>query len=306
MTNRPVYEEQVKLLVRMLPIVTEEDCFALKGGTAINLFHRNMPRLSVDIDLVFVPVLPRPESLTLIDEALDRIAASAANKIPGLVVERIPGGGNLDTRVRVSLGRATVKIEVNPNMRGLIMPTQSQAVSEAVEETFGFAEANLVAFDEVYAGKLVAALDRQHPRDLFDIMLLQEGEGLTDSLFNAFLVYLACSGRPMHELLDPNLRALSEPFEAEFEGMTAEAVALDALEQSRVWLITEIQSRLTGSAAEFLRGLHHAEPDFSLLGHESAVALPAVAWKLQHIETLMERNPRRHEEFGAMLEGLLS
>jgi predicted nucleotidyltransferase component of viral defense system len=46
-----VYRKQVELLIRILPFIAEEDCFALKGGTAINLFIRNMPRLSVDIDL---------------------------------------------------------------------------------------------------------------------------------------------------------------------------------------------------------------------------------------------------------------
>lgn len=46
-----VYKSQVKLLLDVLPLVSKEPCFALHGGTAINLFIRNMPRLSVDIDL---------------------------------------------------------------------------------------------------------------------------------------------------------------------------------------------------------------------------------------------------------------
>jgi hypothetical protein len=46
-------------LIRVLPSIAEEACFALKGGTAINLFVRDMPRLSVDIDLTYLPVQPR-------------------------------------------------------------------------------------------------------------------------------------------------------------------------------------------------------------------------------------------------------
>jgi hypothetical protein len=51
-----VFEAQVALLVRVLPHVATETCFALKGGTAINLFVRDLPRLSVDIDLVYLPI----------------------------------------------------------------------------------------------------------------------------------------------------------------------------------------------------------------------------------------------------------
>jgi predicted nucleotidyltransferase component of viral defense system len=49
------YRKQVQLLVRVLPLVDVETCFALKGGTAINLFYRELPRLSVDIDLLYIP-----------------------------------------------------------------------------------------------------------------------------------------------------------------------------------------------------------------------------------------------------------
>ena len=53
---RERYADQVQLLVRLLPIVADERDFALKGGTAINLFYRDLPRLSVDTDLTYVPV----------------------------------------------------------------------------------------------------------------------------------------------------------------------------------------------------------------------------------------------------------
>ncbi|TCQ91865.1 nucleotidyltransferase AbiEii toxin of type IV toxin-antitoxin system [Rahnella sp. JUb53] len=63
MDRESIYYRQVQLLLQLLPFIAKHDCFALKGGTAINLFIRNFPRLSVDIDLVYLPVLDREESL---------------------------------------------------------------------------------------------------------------------------------------------------------------------------------------------------------------------------------------------------
>jgi hypothetical protein len=68
-----IYKKQVSLLLNVLPEVAKEKDFALHGGTAINLFVRDMPRLSVDIDLTYLPVDERTTSLTTIAEALRRI-----------------------------------------------------------------------------------------------------------------------------------------------------------------------------------------------------------------------------------------
>lgn len=299
------YAGQVELLVRLLPIVGEETCFALKGGTAINLFYRALPRLSVDIDLVYVPIEARDDSLRAIDTALDRIMASTARLIPDAACRRTAGGGNQDTRITVTHGGVSVKIEVSPVMRGAVSPPESRMVTASVEDRFGFAEMNLLTFEEVYAGKIVAALDRQHPRDLFDVMLLRDNEGLTDDLFETFLIYLACSGRPMHELLSPNLRVLEDAFEQEFAGMPAEPVALQSLVEARNWLIAEVQKRLTGQAADFLRSLHEGNPDFAGLGRPQAADLPAVLWKVRNIRKFKQEQAERFAEAGRQLEQLL-
>ena len=76
MAYSDLYRKQVALMVKALPHVAKEDCFALKGGTAINLFIRNLPRLSVDIDLTYLPVAGRSHSLSEIDTALKRIGQS--------------------------------------------------------------------------------------------------------------------------------------------------------------------------------------------------------------------------------------
>ncbi len=245
---RERYIDQVRLLVDILPAVAAEEDFALKGGTAINLFYRDLPRLSVDVDLTFLPIRERAQSLMDIDSVMDRIASAGSN-MRDVTATRIAGGGGGATRVLFQRGAATVKVETSPVTRGVVFQPEIKRVSPSVEDEFGFAETLLVAFEDLYAGKLRAALDRQHPRDLFDVKPLYENEGITDDLFRAFLVYVASSNRPPHELLNPNLIPLANVFEAEFSGMTVDAVSVAELEQVRARLIEDVQSRLIDSAA---------------------------------------------------------
>ncbi len=301
---REAYEGQVELLVRILPYVAKEEILALKGGTAINLFYRDLPRLSVDIDLTYLPIKDRAESLAEINDALERIAKAIDAGIPDAKVRRIDGGGKNPTRVQVSLGAATIKIETSPVTRGVVHDPKVMSVTEAVEDAFGSAEIQIVSFEDLYGGKLCAATDRQHPRDLYDVKLLYENVGLTDPLFRTFLVYVASAKRPPHELLNPNLIDLDQPYTREFEGMTKTPVPLTDLIATREQLVADLRSRLDANAQEFLRGLHQGAPDFSLIGTPKADGLPAVRWKLQNIETLKSENPSKHEEQGEMLEAL--
>ena len=302
---REQYINQVRLLVDILPAVANEKEFALKGGTAINLFYRDLPRLSVDIDLTFLPIRERTQSLADIDGAMDRIA-EAGSKVRGVTSSRIAGGGGGATRVLFQRGAATVKVETSPVTRGVVFESKIKRVSPAVEDEFGYAETRLVAFEDLYAGKLHAALDRQHPRDLFDVKLLYENEGITDDLFRAFLVYVASSSRPPHELLNPNLVPLTNAFEAEFSGMTVDAVSVAELERVRAKLIEDVKYRLTDSAARLLRALVRGKPDFEAIGLPSAANLPAVQWKLQNIQKLRNTNPEKHIALIESLESLLS
>src|ERR1700720_4282655 len=109
---------QVKLLLRCIAPVAQESCFALKGGTAINLFIRDMPRLSVDIDLTYLPVQPYAESLAAIDAAMGRIATQVKAKIAkSTVAEGQPGSR---THLLVRADNAMIKIDVTPVLRGTI------------------------------------------------------------------------------------------------------------------------------------------------------------------------------------------
>ena len=161
------YRKQASLLVRTLPHVASEDCFALKGGTAINLFIRNMPRLSVDIDLTYVPVQSRKDSLAAIDAAMKRIAETARGKSPVEdVATATPNKEGAVTRLLARGNGVQIKIEVTPVLRGTVFAPELRGVTPAVEDRFGFAEARMVSLPDLYAGKIAAALDRQHPRDL--------------------------------------------------------------------------------------------------------------------------------------------
>ncbi len=276
----------------------------MKGGTAINLFYRDLPRLSVDIDLTYLPIKDRSESLADIDAALDRIAAKINARLPNASAQRIAGGGGGETRVLVGQRGVEVKIETSPVTRGVVNEPTRRRVVPSVEEEYGFAEVPIVAFEDLFGGKIHAALDRQHPRDLYDIKLLYENEGVTDALFRTFLVYAASSPRPLHELLRPTPKPLEDAYPREFEGMTRVPVPLEALVEARARLVADLAARFGAPIDAFLFGLHDGAPDFELIGLPQAAALPAVRWKLLNLQRLAKENPEKHAEQRAALEAV--
>ena len=130
MAFREVYRRQVQLLIRVLPSIAEEACFALKSGTAINLFVRDMPRLSVDIDLTYLPVQPRAKSLAAIDAAMKRIADRIRTTIPGAqVTQTALRPENAVYKLLVRAGGVQIKIEVTPVLRGCVYDPELRAGS---------------------------------------------------------------------------------------------------------------------------------------------------------------------------------
>ncbi|MFT8644113.1 nucleotidyl transferase AbiEii/AbiGii toxin family protein [Gluconacetobacter sp.] len=281
------YQQQVTLLMRVVPFVAEERIFALKGGTAINLFVRDMPRLSVDIDLTYLPVEGRPVSLSAIDAAMLRIKERIEQGIPGVKVNTSRSADeNVVTKLVVRVGGVQIKIEVTPVLRGTVYDPAVTSVVPAVEDTFGFAEMQVVSFADLYAGKIVAAFDRQHPRDLFDVRGLLANEGVDDALRRAFLVYLISHNRPMAEVLAPTRKPLREEFERGFVGMTEEPVTLTELEAAREAIIAEMVAAMPEEHRRFLVSFKRGEPDWELLGIPEAQHLPAVMWKQRNLAKL--------------------
>jgi len=239
------FQSQVALLMEVLPFVAAETVFAFRGGTAINLFCRDMPRLSDENDLRYLPVSPRPESLSAFDAAMKTIAqATRAGLGDARVNEVVNRAEGIVTKLTVQRGDAQIKVEVTPVLRGCVFEPELRTVSPKVEEAFGFAETQVVSFSDLYAGKVVAALDRQHPRDLFDVRDLLANEGISDDLRRAFIVYLISHDRPISEVVVPRPKDIREEFEQGFDGMTAEPVSLDDLLEAREHLIAEVPGKM--------------------------------------------------------------
>ena len=287
------YRQQVALLIRVLPFVAEERAFALKGGTAINLFVRDMPRLSVDIDLTYLPVQDRTTSLAAINAAMLRIKKRIERGIPGAKVNASRSADeNVVTKLIVRASGVQIKIEVTPVLRGTVYDPVMTGVVPAVETAFGFAEIQVVSFADLYGGKIVAAFDRQHPRDLFDVRGLLANEGINDELRRAFLVYVVSHNRPMAEVLAPTLKPLGEEFARGFAGMTQEPVALADLEAARQAIIAAMVAAMPEDHRRFLVGFKRGEPDWALLGIPEAQHLPAVMWKQRNLAKLPEAKRR--------------
>lgn len=297
------YRQQVALLIRVLPFVAEERAFALKGGTAINLFVRDLPRLSVDIDLTYLPVEDRAASLAAIDAAMLRIAKRIEKGIRGARVHASRSAGeDIVTKLIVRADEVQIKIEVTPVLRGTVYDPVVTGVTPAVEDAFGFAEIQVASFADLYAGKIVAALDRQHPRDLFDVRELLANEGVTDALRRAFLVYLASHNRPMAEILAPARKPLHDEFARGFAGMTQEPVKLAELEAARDAIITAMVADMPDGHRRFLIDFKRGEPDWDLLGIAEVQNLPAVLWKQRNLDSL---SAGRRRELAEALEKVL-
>lgn len=293
MMNRD-YIDAVRLLLEVAPEVFRESVFALKGGTAINLFLNDMPRLSVDLDLVFVDHQPgRDEALQRIGAAL--AVASAMLESRGMRCAR--GSDAEETKLFVERGRVRVKIEVNHVFRGTVLPMAQRPLSESAQNIF-FTDIELPVLhpDELYGSKLVAAMDRQHPRDFFDVMGLYARDGLTSGIVECFVCYLAGHNRPIHEVLFANQIDIAQSYSNEFVGMTREPLVLDDLLQVRNRLFTELPSALTAKHLEFLLGLVQCEPDWSLMSCSHLKDMPAIRWKLTNLQRLSERNSAKFSD----------
>jgi predicted nucleotidyltransferase component of viral defense system len=300
-----LYLDTARLLTQIAPLVFVDDTFALKGGTAINLFIRDMPRLSVDLDLVFPDHgLPRDQALARIGESLQQSAERLRAR--GFQVRLQAAVDAAETKLLVRRGPIEVKIEVNFVMRGTVRPVRRAGLlPRARDVLLADLEIPVVSLEDVYGGKLVAAMDRQHPRDLFDVMQLYAHEGITPEIRHAFVVYLASHNRPVHEVLFPAARDIAQDYQRTFQGMTAEPVPLHDLLATRERMIRDLQSMLDANERQFLLTLVAAEPDWSLLNVAHAPELPGVRWKLHNLGQLRNTNPKKFAEQSTTLARLL-
>jgi len=302
--DKNLFYQQADLLISILPYMTKDTGFALHGGTAINFFVRDMPRLSVDIDLTYLHVNSYEETLQEISEKLKLIAERISSSLlVAQIEEKTEKPSNFTTKLFVKRQNAIVKIEPNQVIRGALFDCEEKDICKKAEDIFEkFVTIKTLSFAELYGSKICAALDRQHPRDIFDIMLLLQNEGITSEVRKAFLVYLISHNRPISELLSPNFKDMKQVFEKEFSGMTSFEVKCEELESVRETLVKEIKQKLTDDERVFLLSFKEKEPRWELLGVEGARDMPAVKWKLVN---LAKMSGDRYKEAVDKLRGVL-
>jgi predicted nucleotidyltransferase component of viral defense system len=300
------YRAQIDLLVRILPEIARNGIFALKGGGAINMFERPLPRMSVDIDLCYPVISPRSEALSDIKSALDEICHSIRKRLPNVKIDEAKRAAH-EYKIFCRTQQAEVKIEVNTTMRGHVFPLRTMQLHPYAQEVLGhFLEMSVVSREELFGGKICAAMDRQHPRDLFDIALLFREEGLSRAIILGFLVSLISHNRPMHELLSPNFSDMRKIFSGQFAGMAASPFTYDDYEETRARLIAEICRSLNEKDRIFLLSLKQGTPDWKLIDIPELRELPAVSWKLENIRKLKRCSPEKHLAQMELLQSALT
>lgn len=282
------YAEKVEVLLRLLPIVMDEKVFAVHGGSAINLFIRNLPRYSVDIDLTYIPLEGREESLEHINCHLMSIADKAKYAFRGIHI--VP---KLSTcKLLCEYQGKQVKVEVNQNKRGIIGgPVQVVPLCRKAQDEFGlYCEANIVPMTLLYGGKIAAALSRQHPRDLFDVKYMEYPLAATRE---GLMFCLLGSDRPIHESFAPNLIDQHDALYNQFEGMTDIPFTYEEFEHTRAGLIQDVCSMMTPADKSFLVSFEQGEPNWDNFDFGYFKNYPSVQWKLMNLGKLKRQNPAK-------------
>lgn len=285
------YLKQVELVVKVLNHIEKENCFALKGGTAINLFYSNLPRLSVDIDLTYTGFEQREDACRNINSALERMTKSLKTKGYNAHLQGI----NIEKKIICSNTDATIKIEPNYIIRGYINKPEFMTVCDEVEDKFGYAAVQVVSSAELYGGKICAALDRQHPRDLFDIKEYFEHNSFDEKLLQGFVVMLLSHDKPIHETLSPNIKDQKEIFEKQFLGMTDKTFTYDDHSETLNRLIATVKTAIL-PYKDLLLDFVALKTDLKDFDINNLEKLPAVKWKIKNLEKLQKNNPEKFKE----------
>ena len=249
-----------------------------------------MPRLSVDIDLTYIPIEDRITSLQKIAEALDRIKHNIEKRIQSAKVLH----QKQISKLQISVRGIQVKLEVNQTNRGLFQKPRLLSLCDYAQKEFDvFCAIKTVSLSQLYGGKICATLDRQHPRDLFDVKQFIENEGYTDEIKQGFLLHLLSSKRPIVELLYPNRIDQEKVLENQFTGMSEENFSYDDFEKTRDKLIKTIHNSLNKDDKAFILSFLNTEPDWEVYSFQH---FPSVQWKLQNLKELKINKPEKHNQ----------
>lgn len=286
-----IYHRQVALLIRVMPLVFKIKDFAVHGGTAINLFHRNLPRYSIDIDVTYIPLEDRKTSLTNINSHLSALKTAIEKAVPGIRVIHKPD----ICKLLCTKDGTTIKIEVNGIKRGLLGDPVKMQLCEKAKAKFGLScFANIVSWSQLYGGKIAAALSRQHPRDLFDCRDITSDD--FKAVKNGFMLCLLGSDKPIIESLKPNQIDQRDALDNQFEGMTDEPFSYADYQKARLNLIEVVNQGLTEDDKAFLISFEEGNPDWEKCCAGDLSSYPSARWKLLNIAKLKSKNPAKHQE----------
>lgn len=285
------YLNQVLLVVEALQYISKETCFALKGGTAINLFCQNLPRLSVDIDLTYIGFEPRNKACNNINDALNRIQKVLQTNGYRAIIQ----GKDIEKKLICSNNNATIKIEPNYIIRGYVNKPEVRTVCSKVEDEIGFAQIQVISSAELYGGKICAALDRQHPRDLFDIKEYFDNNEFDIELIKGFITMLLSHDKPLHETLNPKIKDQTDIFEKQFIGMTDKIFTYEEHIKTLKALIKTIKSVIL-PYKQLLLDFVSLKSDLKDFEINNLEKLPAIQWKLQNLKKLKESNLEKFKE----------
>ena len=295
------YRQQVELLLKIIPTLSGIETFAIHGGTAINLYVLDLPRYSVDIDVTYTPKKPREESFAEIHKNLSIIKEKVKSIIPNIVVTEKPN------KIYCTQKGITVKVEVSGTKRGLVEPYEIKTLCPKAQNEFATSnKAKIVSLSQLYGGKISAALDRQHPRDLFDIKLMFDFVTDFKQVKKGFLYCLLGSDRPIIESLLPNRIDRQEALIKQFSGMTEIPFSYSDYEETRKKLIDFINSNLTQQDKEFLIAFEAGNDLSQYVEYQEYIPFPSVQWKLQNINKLKEINPNKWKNNIKKIEKILS
>lgn len=289
--NRRIYAQKVELLLRLIPIIMDEGVFAVHGGSAINLFLKNLPRYSVDIDLTYIPLADRATSIADINLHLKSICEKAKRAFKGMHI--VP---KLDTcKLLCEYQGRQVKVEVNQTKRGIVGgDVLTLPLSDKAQNEFSlYCEAKIVPLTLLYGGKIAAALSRQHPRDLFDVKYMDLP--LSDCR-EGLIFCLLGSDRPIHESLVPSLIDQREAMANQFDGMTDVAFTYEEFEATRTQLVENVKALMTQVDREFLVSFESGQPQWDGYEFEYFKNYPSVQWKFLNLQKLAKQNPQKLNE----------
>lgn len=249
-----------------------------------------------DIDLTYLLLEDRESTLQHITEALIRIKANILKNIPGTSVVLKADSGKLLIQTK----EAIVKLEVSLMNRGTYRQIEIRTLCEKAQNEYeSFCEIAVVPMGQLYGGKICAALDRQHPRDLFDIKYLLANEGFSEEIKAGFLYCVLGAERPIHEMLNPNFLDQKSALTKQFEGMTTESFSYDEYEETKGKLIKVVTESLTDIDKDFLLNFKNLTPNWELYPYGD---FPSVRWKLQNLERLKSKNPDKHSHLYKLLK----